>query len=93
MGATVLLGSLAYLAARSIWAWKRESATLAALATLALAIGVSRVYLGVRWSSDVGAGSAAGLLSVTATTTAHELFRRHGLGRAERAEQRDTSSA
>jgi undecaprenyl-diphosphatase len=82
MGATIILGSLAYLAARSIRAWKYKSAALAALATLAIAIGVSRLYLGVHWSSDVGAGFAAGLLWVTATTTGYELFRQYRLGRA-----------
>lgn len=68
-------GALAYLAARSIQEWKNKSAALAALSTLALAIGISRLYLGVHWASDVGAGFAAGLLWVTATTTGYELFR------------------
>ncbi len=92
MAATIILGALAYLAARSIRTWKSKSAALAALATLAFAIGVSRLYLGVHWTSDVGAGFAAGLLWVTATTTGYELFRQYRLGQAEMAEHRTTGS-
>jgi membrane-associated phospholipid phosphatase len=88
MSATIILGALAYLAARSIRAWERKSAALAALATLALAIGISRIYLGVHWTSDVGAGFAAGLLWVTAMTTGYELFRQYRLGEADMAERR-----
>jgi membrane-associated phospholipid phosphatase len=93
MSGTIILGALAYLAARSIREWKNKSAALAALATLALAIGVSRVYLGVHWTSDVGAGFAAGLLWVTATTTGYELFRQYRLGQANMAQRRATASA
>ena len=93
MSATIILGALAYLAARSIWAWKSKSAALAALATLALSIGVSRLYLGVHWASDVGAGFAAGLLWVSATTTGYELFRQYRLARADLADRRATRSA
>ena len=93
MSGTIILGALAYLAARSIREWKNKSAALAALATLALAIGISRVYLGVHWTSDVGAGFAAGLLWVTATTTGYELFRQYRLGQANMAQRRATASA
>lgn len=79
MSGTIILGALAYLAARSIQEWKNKSAVLAALATLALAIGISRLYLGVHWASDVGAGFAAGLLWVATTTTGYELFRQYRL--------------
>ena len=84
MAATIILGALAYLAARSVREWKGKSAAFSAFATLALAIGVSRLYLGVHWTSDVGAGFAAGMLWVTATTTGYELFRQYRLGRAGR---------
>jgi len=93
MSGTIILGALAYLAARSIREWKNKSAALAALATLAFAIGISRVYLGVHWTSDVGAGFAAGLLWVTATTTGYELFRQYRLGQANMAQRRATASA
>jgi len=93
MSATIILGALAYLAARSAREWKHKSAALAALATLALAIGTSRLYLGVHWASDVGAGFAAGLLWVTATTTGYELFRQYRIGQADIAQRRATASA
>ncbi len=88
MGATVVLGALAYLGSRLIPSWTGRSAALSALATLALAVGVSRLYLGVHWASDVGAGFAAGLLWVTATTTGYELVRQVRLGREDRARRR-----
>ncbi|MEO8584602.1 MAG: phosphatase PAP2 family protein [Acidobacteriota bacterium] len=90
MNATIILGALSYLAARSIEHWKEKSAALAALATLALAIGISRIYLGVHWASDVGGGFVAGLLWLTATTTGYELFRQYRLGQAGRAARRLT---
>jgi undecaprenyl-diphosphatase len=92
MGATIILGALAYLAARSVREWKRKSAALSGLATLALAIGISRLYLGVHWASDVGAGFAAGMLWVTATTTGYELFRQYRLGQAGMAQRRAAAS-
>ena len=82
MSGTVVLGALAYLAARSAREWKNKSAALAALSTFALAIGISRIYLGVHWASDVAAGFAAGLVWVTSTTTGYELFRQYRVGRA-----------
>lgn len=81
MGATVVLGALAYLAARSGRSWRTKSAAFSALATLALAIGISRLYLGVHWASDVAAGFAGGALWVAATTTGYELFRQYRIGR------------
>ena len=92
MSGTIILGALAYLAARSIREWKNKSAALAALATLALAIGISRVYLGVHWTSDVGAGFVAGLLWLTATTTGYELFRQYRIGQVHMAQRRAATS-
>jgi undecaprenyl-diphosphatase len=88
MAATIILGALAYLVARSEGAWRDKSALFAGLGTLAVAIGVSRVYLGVHWASDVGAGFAAGGLWVTATTTGYEVFRQYRLGQAGRSRSR-----
>ena len=92
MTGTIVLGALAYLVARSEGAWREKSAVFAGLVTLALAIGVSRIYLGVHWASDVGAGFAAGALWVTATTTGYEVFRQYRLGRASRARLRAGAS-
>ena len=61
MTATIILGALGYLAARSAHTWRTKSAAFAALATLAVAIGISRLYLGVHWATDVIAGWLLGI--------------------------------
>ncbi|GJF30707.1 hypothetical protein KNE206_34070 [Kitasatospora sp. NE20-6] len=58
--AVVTWGVLAYLAVR----WRRTGAALAALT--AASIGLTTVYLGTHWISDVVAGWAAGLLVLLA---------------------------
>ena len=93
MSGTVILGALAYLVSRSTRSWRSTSAALAALATTALAIGISRIYLGVHWTSDVGAGFVAGLLWLAATTTGYELFRQYHLGQVDMAERREAASS
>jgi undecaprenyl-diphosphatase len=80
MSGTIILAALAYLVARASGRWKPKSAVISALVTLAVAIGVSRLYLGVHWASDVGAGFAAGALWIGATTTGYEVFRQYRLG-------------
>ncbi len=76
MGSTVVAGALSYLAFRSLRTWRARSAALAGAATFVLAVALSRVYLGVHWISDVGAGITAGTIWVTVTTVAYETFRR-----------------
>ena len=93
MSGTVILGALAYLVSRSTRSWRSTSAALAALATTALAIGISRIYLGVHWTSDVGAGFVAGLLWLAATTTGYELFRQYRLGQVDMVERRQAASS
>jgi undecaprenyl-diphosphatase len=93
MSGTVILGALAYLASRSTRPWRSTSAALAALGTTALAIGISRIYLGVHWTSDVGAGFAAGLLWLAATTMGYELFRQYRLGQVDMAERREAAAS
>jgi undecaprenyl-diphosphatase len=93
MSGTVILGALAYLASRSTSTWRSTSAALAALATTALAVGISRIYLGVHWTSDVGAGFVAGLLWLAATTTGYELIRQYRLGKVDMAERRQAASS
>ena len=82
MGSTIVLGALAYLLVRSSRSWRMRSAVIAAALTLALTIAASRVYLGVHWVSDVGAGLTAGVLWLTVTTVAYEAFRRIRMLRA-----------
>jgi undecaprenyl-diphosphatase len=76
MGSTVLFATLSYLAIRILPRWRWKSAAIALGTTLIVSVALSRVYLGVHWISDVGAGIVAGLLLVTMTTVAYETFRR-----------------
>jgi undecaprenyl-diphosphatase len=68
--------ALSYLAIRILPRWRWKSAAIALGATLIVSVALSRVYLGVHWISDVGAGIVGGLLCVTMTTVAYETFRR-----------------
>lgn len=76
MGSMITFGALAYIALRVLPRWKWRAAALALAITFVLAIASSRIYLGVHWISDVGAGLAAGLIWITTTTVAYETFRR-----------------
>src|SRR5262249_16642037 len=76
MGSTALFASLSYLAIGTLRRWRWKSAAIALGTTLIVSVALSRVYLGVHWISDVGAGIVAGLLCVTMTTVAYETFRR-----------------
>ncbi|HEV2721298.1 MAG TPA: phosphatase PAP2 family protein [Thermoanaerobaculia bacterium] len=84
MGSTVACGALAYLAVRALTSWKWKSAALAFAITFVAAVAASRVYLGVHWISDVGAGITAGTVWVACTTVAYETLRRVRLLRALR---------
>jgi undecaprenyl-diphosphatase len=84
MGSTIAYGALAYLAMRALPSWKWKSAALAFAITFVAAVATSRVYLGVHWISDVGAGITAGAVWVAFTTVAYETLRRIRLLRALR---------
>lgn len=88
MGSMIVFGSLAYLTLRSKWRWRRRAAAVAVELSLVIAIAASRIYLGVHWISDVGAGLAAGLLWTATTTVAYETFRRIRLVRSLRTSRR-----
>jgi membrane-associated phospholipid phosphatase len=95
MGSTVAFGALAYLAYRALPRWRWRAAAIAFAMTLVASVAASRVYLGVHWLSDVGAGIFAGTAWVTATTVAYETFRRiRGVRtvRAAAAQERARSS-
>jgi membrane-associated phospholipid phosphatase len=76
MGSAIVFGALGYLALRSQRTWRAKAAALAAAVTLVVTIALSRVYLGVHWISDVGAGVSMGAVWVTIATVAYETFRR-----------------
>ncbi|GAA2133399.1 hypothetical protein GCM10009760_09570 [Kitasatospora kazusensis] len=75
--AVVTWGVLAYLAVR----WRRTGTVLAALT--AVSIGLTTVYLGTHWMSDVLAGWAAGALVLLSLPLAEPLIA--GLDRRIRA--------
>lgn len=74
MGSMIVLGSLAYVMARAWGPWRLRSATIALLIASILTVGLSRVYLGVHWISDIGAGFAAGFVWLVVATVAFEAF-------------------
>jgi undecaprenyl-diphosphatase len=91
MGATVCFGALSYLAFRAIPNWRERAAAIALCFSMIAAIAASRVYLGVHWISDIGAGIAAGTIWFASTTVAYETFRRIRLIRSLR-KKREVSS-
>jgi membrane-associated phospholipid phosphatase len=70
-------GMLAYVLVR-LWVHRRSAQALIVVgaALLILAIGVSRLYLGVHYFSDVVAGYAAGMLWLSACVSGLEVARR-----------------
>lgn len=84
MGSTVVFGALSYLAFRAIPNWRERAAAVALSVSMIGAIAASRVYLGVHWISDIGAGIAAGVIWIATTTVAYEAFRRIRMIRALR---------
>jgi membrane-associated phospholipid phosphatase len=76
MESIVVFGAMAYLALRQPWRWRVKSACLAAACTLVALIGVSRVYLGVHWLSDIAGGWTAAMVWLAAATVAFDMLLR-----------------
>ena len=76
MGSLIVLGSIGYVALRLPLGWKVKSAVVAALATAVVLIGLSRVYLGVHWISDIAGGWSAGTVWLATATVAFETLLR-----------------
>lgn len=76
MGATLFYGLIALLVAHSIRGWRwRTTAFLCAILIVAL-IGLTRIYLGAHYLTDVLGAIAAGSLWLAFVWTAIETFRR-----------------
>ncbi len=77
MGSLVGYGMLAYLLL-TIWVKRRliSVGVVTVLSVLVVAIGLSRLYLGVHYFSDIVGGLAAGLLWLSACITGLEIARR-----------------
>ncbi|AUS99821.1 phosphoesterase [Nostoc sp. CENA543] len=60
MVSTAVYGCIGYILAKEFPQWRKQ--ILTSTTVLILAIGFSRLYLGVHWPTDVLAGYAAGLL-------------------------------
>lgn len=76
MGSLVAYGMLAYLVWRQLEHPRARVALVACSLVLVLLIGLSRMYLGVHYFSDVIAGYAAGTVWLTACITGLEVVRR-----------------
>ena len=62
--AIVFGGLLIYLVERAVPSWRVRRAVQAGIGALVLAIGMSRVYLGAHWPSDVLGGYLLGALAL-----------------------------
>ncbi len=79
MGSLIGYGMLAYVLV-VLWARRNPAriSVIAAAAVLVLAIGLSRLYLGVHYFSDVVGGYAAGVLWLASCVSGVEVARRRG---------------
>ncbi|MBW4627371.1 MAG: phosphatase PAP2 family protein [Brasilonema octagenarum HA4186-MV1] len=74
MGSIVIYGFVGYILAKEFPQWREQ--ILALTVVLIVAIGFSRLYLGVHWPSDVVAGYAAGLVWLIVCIKSLELWQK-----------------
>lgn len=75
MVSLVVYGMLAYLLILWLKGWRPRSAVVFGATVLVLLIGLSRLYLGVHYFSDVAAGFAAGAVWLSAAISGAETLR------------------
>lgn len=76
MGSLVGYGMTAYVLVLHLRDGPRRAGVIAAAVLLVVTIGLSRLYLGVHYFSDVIGGYAAGLLWLSACISGTEIARR-----------------
>jgi undecaprenyl-diphosphatase len=76
MSSFIIFGALAHIVLRRPWPWAARSAGLAIALTMVVLVGLSRVYLGVHWVSDIAGGVSAGTVWLASAVTAFELLLR-----------------
>jgi membrane protein DedA with SNARE-associated domain/membrane-associated phospholipid phosphatase len=76
MGSLVAYGMLAYILVREVHARRQKAAVITGAIVLTILIGLSRLYLGVHYFSDVIGGYAAGVVWLTACISGLEIVRR-----------------
>jgi undecaprenyl-diphosphatase len=74
LNATVLTGVIVYLLLRRVESARARAATVLVGAVCVVTTGLSRVFLGHHWLTDVVAGWALGLAWVATVVTAHRLY-------------------
>lgn len=75
MGATLFYGLLALIVARALrWRWR--AAPFFAASVVVVTIGITRIYLGAHYLTDVLAAIAAGIVWLAVSWTAVETFRK-----------------
>ena len=75
LNSTVIAGMVAYLLLRRLSSLLARVLTIAAALGWAISIGLSRVFLGHHWLTDVMFGWLVGLAWLSVVVTAHRLFR------------------
>jgi len=76
MDSFIAFGALAYIALRQPWPWAARSAALAIALTIVVLVGLSRVYLGVHWASDIAGAWSAGMVWLASAVVAFEMLLR-----------------
>lgn len=94
LNATVIAGVVAYLLILRLSSTRARVLTITVAAIFAFTIGLSRVFLGHHWFTDVLSAWILGLAWLAVVVTAHRLYltvRRHGPAR--RADMLDTPTS
>ena len=76
MGATLFYGVLALIVTHSIRSWRRRALVSCAAALVIALVGISRIYLGAHYFTDVIAAIAIGLAWLAFCWTGIETLRR-----------------